>query len=533
MCFTHLPRPEYVRNRGADLVPLKDEDIRPIASHHALAQPSNNPLSNEEPPSSRQPSFSPLHVETNSGSNDAVQSNISLPVIPPSNPVVPMKEDRQISLPSEPTYDDFLNDLSSSPALFDSAGYDDFDFAPTPPAPPPPVAAAVSPLPAAAREMSPSDPYGSFNTDSAVPLPAAAIEMSPSDPYGSFDTDSADAATPTKPHLQSTSSYSAGGYGNFDGEDGSPSRLSRLTEITPINREFELLNANNIADFLQRYDRYDMQALGRSRPSPAIEEQDEGVSRLSLRRFLPGEEQKKRLSYIENKVADLYGSSNPLDLPLSPPPDVDLHTIPHIRESMLSQSAESAPLSPDALSSFSNFDPEAMDRNREVIRATERLIREVIPALSLRLSRKTPAEVERLDLAHLFHFHGVNIRHMGLVRHHIKATLETSLVRTALLLQIVCRTLKNLCRDFQRRWMRSERSSSEQGIFLIISEFLNLMVGRHINSEKFWLERVIVGILQRFGKCALDGNESHLQNLRKQPFFMRVRARSVIYPSVN
>lgn len=180
------------------------------------------------------------------------------------------------------------------------------------------------------------------------------------------------------------------------------------------------------------------------------------------------------------------------------------------------------PLSPDALSGFSNFDPAAVERNREIMRATERLVQEVIPALAKELESMRPFLICKLNFSVFFHSHGVNIRHMGLVRSHLPVSNATSPVRTALLMQIVARTLKNIARDYQRRWMKSEQSTSEQGMHMLLIEFLNLVVGSNDCSESFWTDKVVVGIIQRFGACALDHDVNHLHRLRKRPQFLKV-----------
>ena len=180
------------------------------------------------------------------------------------------------------------------------------------------------------------------------------------------------------------------------------------------------------------------------------------------------------------------------------------------------------PLSPDALSAFSNFDPYAVDRNREVIRATERLIKEVIPAFAKQLAGMSPLDVCSMDFSVCFHVRGINMRHMGLVRSLIPHSNATSAIRTSLLLQIVSRTLKNITRDYQRRWMKSEQSTSEQGMHMLLTEVLNLVVGSNTNSDTFWTDKVVVGIMQRFGACSLDNRTDHIHELRKRPQFLKV-----------
>ena len=180
------------------------------------------------------------------------------------------------------------------------------------------------------------------------------------------------------------------------------------------------------------------------------------------------------------------------------------------------------PLSPDALTAFSKNDPNAIERNKEVTRATDRLIHEIVPLVAKKLSQLTPHDITSLNFSIYFHSHGVNIRHMGLIRSLIPPSHITNPIRTALLLQLICRTLKNITRDYQRRWMKSEQSTSEQGMYILLIQILNLVMGSHVNSEKFWTECVIVGIIQRYGGCAIDRNIDELQRIRKLPQFLKV-----------
>lgn len=130
------------------------------------------------------------------------------------------------------------------------------------------------------------------------------------------------------------------------------------------------------------------------------------------------------------------------------------------------------------------------------------------------------------------------MRHLGYMRSCIPATKLNFGARLKLLVEIISRTLKNLLRDFQRRWMRSEKSTSEEGMLNLITQFLNLVVGSNINSSEFWTERVVIGMIQRFGRCiwyycetasspkvSLSGEKilEEMEMLRVSPHFLKVR----------
>jgi hypothetical protein len=42
---------------------------------------------------------------------------------------------------------------------------------------------------------------------------------------------------------------------------------------------------------------------------------------------------------------------------------------------------------------------------------------------------------------------------------------------------------------------------------LLVAKFLNLVTGQHVNSKKFWVGEVTVGVVQRFGAIAITDSE--------------------------
>ncbi|CAM9462148.1 unnamed protein product [Pylaiella littoralis] len=160
------------------------------------------------------------------------------------------------------------------------------------------------------------------------------------------------------------------------------------------------------------------------------------------------------------------------------------------------------PLSPDALSGFAKYCSDQPQRDREIHDATSVMVKSQIPAVAEWLKGLPVHMQSELDLAVQLHRHGVNIRHLGKVRGHVSEE-EPSVLRNMMLTEMVARTLKNILRSFQRKWMKAERSTSEQGMRRLVVNFLNLVTGAHVNSASFWKEQVLLGVLQRFGLEAL------------------------------
>lgn len=88
--------------------------------------------------------------------------------------------------------------------------------------------------------------------------------------------------------------------------------------------------------------------------------------------------------------------------------------------------------------------------------------------VAARLKALPETQQKNFDLAIELHRHGVNMRHLGLVRANIKEGGErNAMLRDIMLTEMVARTLKNVLRSFQRKWMKHQRSTSEQGMRLL------------------------------------------------------------------
>jgi hypothetical protein len=114
---------------------------------------------------------------------------------------------------------------------------------------------------------------------------------------------------------------------------------------------------------------------------------------------------------------------------------------------------------------------------------------------------------EGLSITEYMHKNGVNIRHSGLLRSQLLLAAQSnsnetflnhiSEVRFELLNECVSRTLKNILRHTQRKWMSTWRTTSEDGMLQLIVRFFNLMTGYHEMSNDFWDRIVIPGLITR------------------------------------
>jgi len=171
------------------------------------------------------------------------------------------------------------------------------------------------------------------------------------------------------------------------------------------------------------------------------------------------------------------------------------------------------PLSCDALTNWGQSADDSKEHNDRVREATNVLINKVVPEFAATFVQRPPHQLREIRVSEELHRHGINVRHMGLVRFMIRDTDESSLAaQQALLISMVGRTLKNLL----RREMRVEHDAhknaqpSDHDSRAMVVDFLNLVTRAHPQddtTEEFWSETVPFGLMKRFGQMALSQNE--------------------------
>lgn len=112
------------------------------------------------------------------------------------------------------------------------------------------------------------------------------------------------------------------------------------------------------------------------------------------------------------------------------------------------------PLCSDGFSRF--IDPsESTEMNKNLEEATDILFNTTIPALAQTLEKKTKLDISALELISKIHYHGVNIRHLGRIRSHVK----DEHLRKLILTECVARTVKNCWRKLLRKKMEELKIS--------------------------------------------------------------------------
>ena len=124
-------------------------------------------------------------------------------------------------------------------------------------------------------------------------------------------------------------------------------------------------------------------------------------------------------------------------------------------------------------------------------------------------------DIRFLRLSEELHCHGLNVRHLGRLRHHVlehyREAANASDVALLLLVEMVGRALKGLLRQRLRRCVEQVQRDSQSADYSALREtvaFLNLCSHHHPTSASFWTHDVVTALHARFTPlCLTDDDE--------------------------
>ena len=179
----------------------------------------------------------------------------------------------------------------------------------------------------------------------------------------------------------------------------------------------------------------------------------------------------------------------------------------------------SVPLSSDGFSAFGQDLKE--EHESEIEEATARLLQNVIPHFATTiLPGLVPKRVdvptsgddsasgddqdyqEVENISEKIHRVGINVRYLGLVRHHAPPYLKP-----AILNEICAREIKNQLREIQRETGKKLKKPNEDEFRGCAIDFLNLVLARDIQEDKNFWEEIKSKITISFGEAALAPEE--------------------------
>ena len=135
-----------------------------------------------------------------------------------------------------------------------------------------------------------------------------------------------------------------------------------------------------------------------------------------------------------------------------------------------------------------------------------------------------------LRLSEELHCHGLNLRHLGLLRHHILThyhhSPNTGEVALLLLVEAVGRALKGQLRQRLRRCVEESGShdsqSADYDAVRVVVEFFNLTTSHHPKAATFWGEEVVRALHAQFGPQCVSEAEGRSLFAVVSPHLLRV-----------
>ncbi|KYQ96645.1 hypothetical protein DLAC_03928 [Tieghemostelium lacteum] len=157
-------------------------------------------------------------------------------------------------------------------------------------------------------------------------------------------------------------------------------------------------------------------------------------------------------------------------------------------------------LSSDAFTAWSNNDPDSDIWNQNLSEATLHLYNVIIPRAAVEFNSQWDSrqlDRERWDTELETHKYGINLRHLGRLRH----LIDNSDLRKLILNEMVARVLKNKIKEDLRINMAGNYIGSEESAINSVTEFLNMIFGvdKFENSKYFWTITIKSWISEKFG----------------------------------
>eukprot|EP01127_Copromyxa_protea_P013867 TRINITY_DN3776_c0_g1_i2.p1 TRINITY_DN3776_c0_g1~~TRINITY_DN3776_c0_g1_i2.p1 ORF type:complete len:911 (+),score=104.39 TRINITY_DN3776_c0_g1_i2:727-3459(+) len=130
-------------------------------------------------------------------------------------------------------------------------------------------------------------------------------------------------------------------------------------------------------------------------------------------------------------------------------------------------------LSADAFSKFCMHEPEKKQQEREIVEATEHLLTKIIPDFAKDVDKKFTKHVDIDQFLSVLKSAGINIRYLGELRTHVTSPFA----RNAILIEMICRSIKNQIREELRETKREARVLALEVYSKVVLKFFNRLLG--------------------------------------------------------
>ena len=135
------------------------------------------------------------------------------------------------------------------------------------------------------------------------------------------------------------------------------------------------------------------------------------------------------------------------------------------------------PLCSDAYSGFVTVD--AQVHIQEVEEATRVLLDEEVPKVARMLDALDERKKEQVNLKEFLHENGINLRYMGLIRHHVKTPSIKGMIFIHMLARVIKHQIRRKMREQMRKWKLPLEHTCRQHVI----SYLNLVFGSSEESD--------------------------------------------------
>lgn len=208
-------------------------------------------------------------------------------------------------------------------------------------------------------------------------------------------------------------------------------------------------------------------------------------------------------------------------------------------------------LSSDAYSGWSQCDVDKEEHKEAVQRCTDFLKNDIIPSFSDALENFKLETISILpetkeewmsmdrnnlitllsvaDMSEAVHYYGINVRHLGLIRSHLKKKN----FRDFMLLQILSRVMKNILREDMRKIMKKSKGSPTDLPLrdLVLKTYYNILSTDTNSNEikKYW-KKVYKTALEQYEYCFTNNEIQEIDKLGLYQFSKeRIDFRTLLY----
>jgi tetratricopeptide (TPR) repeat protein len=163
-----------------------------------------------------------------------------------------------------------------------------------------------------------------------------------------------------------------------------------------------------------------------------------------------------------------------------------------------------SPLCSDAFTGFIRGHRGEEDHNREIVEATNHLLVVIIPEFAKELSAMMKEALNKgqhmsnFRLTEMMHRRGINMRFLGVVRHHIIEKAANWDCQLLLLVEMAARVIKNNLRKRLREKMKSLKLPVDEPYRRLVIDYLNLVFGESDASQAYWATEVKTQITVKY-----------------------------------